>query len=107
MADPLAPFLQNLGRTTMAVSIAAVLIGAVLGLLARGAENWLLRIIRKLRQPETAHTPNRPTGDSDAPHCPSCNSLMVLRRAKRGASVGQGFWGCHEYPVCKGTRPET
>jgi restriction system protein len=39
------------------------------------------------------------------PACPVCQSAMVKRTAKRGANSGNGFWGCSQYPACKGTRP--
>ena len=38
----------------------------------------------------------------DAPRCPVCGSTMVLRTAKRGARAGKKFWGCSEYPYCRG-----
>lgn len=38
------------------------------------------------------------------PACPVCQSAMVKRTAKRGANSGNGFWGCSQYPACKGTR---
>lgn len=39
------------------------------------------------------------------PACPVCQSTMIKRTAKRGANVGNEFWGCSRYPACKGTRP--
>lgn len=42
--------------------------------------------------------------DSDVPKCPSCGSEMVGRTAKRGANAGSKFWGCSQYPRCRGTR---
>ncbi len=39
------------------------------------------------------------------PACPVCQSMMVKRTAKRGANSGNEFWGCSQYPGCKGTRP--
>jgi restriction system protein len=41
---------------------------------------------------------------SAAPTCPACAKAMVRRTAKRGANAGGEFWGCTEYPACKGTR---
>jgi len=38
------------------------------------------------------------------PVCPVCQSAMVKRTAKRGANSGNAFWGCSQYPACKGTR---
>lgn len=43
-----------------------------------------------------------PTGSE--PACPICQSAMVKRTAKRGANSGNAFWGCSQYPACKGTR---
>lgn len=38
------------------------------------------------------------------PKCPTCNSDMVLRTAKKGANLGGQFWGCSKFPSCKGIR---
>ncbi|MBU0676962.1 MAG: four helix bundle suffix domain-containing protein [Verrucomicrobia bacterium] len=37
-----------------------------------------------------------------APGCPDCGSTMVLRTARKGEKAGRRFWGCPEYPECKG-----
>jgi four helix bundle suffix protein len=34
--------------------------------------------------------------------CPLCGKEMVLRTAKSGKSAGSQFWGCSDYPDCKG-----
>jgi restriction system protein len=50
-------------------------------------------------------TQNDSEGGSEHPShpvCPVCGSSMVLRRAKRGAYAGKEFWGCSQYPKCKG-----
>ena len=31
--------------------------------------------------------------------CPECDEPMVSRKSKFGV-----FWGCKNYPICKGTR---
>jgi restriction system protein len=36
--------------------------------------------------------------------CPRCGSAMVSRIAKQGAKAGTAFWGCSQYPTCRGTR---
>ena len=36
--------------------------------------------------------------------CPTCSSSMVRRVAKRGDKAGNAFWGCSNYPSCRGTR---
>ncbi len=33
--------------------------------------------------------------------CPECGGKMVSRS---NASTGQKFWGCADYPKCRGTR---
>ncbi|MDM0106523.1 restriction endonuclease [Variovorax sp. J22R24] len=38
-----------------------------------------------------------------APSCPRCAQAMVRRTAKKGANAGQQFWGCSDYPRCRGT----
>ena len=42
--------------------------------------------------------------DHLTPMCPSCNTPMVFREAPRGAHAGQRFWGCVNFPRCRGTR---
>ena len=39
---------------------------------------------------------------SSEPSCPICSSKMVLRTARRGSNAGNQFWGCSQYPRCKG-----
>jgi restriction system protein len=36
------------------------------------------------------------------PNCPTCGSNMVRRTAKKGSNVGNVFWGCSNYPQCRG-----
>lgn len=36
------------------------------------------------------------------PKCPTCNSSMVLRTARQGTNQGNQFWGCTNYPRCRG-----
>ena len=48
--------------------------------------------------------PSNVTGSSNTPSCPVCSSPMIMRRAKRGSNAGNEFWGCSDYPQCKGTR---
>lgn len=42
---------------------------------------------------------------ADAPACPTCGGLMTIRTARRGQNTGQEFWGCTQFPQCRGTRP--
>lgn len=37
------------------------------------------------------------------PSCPDCGARMVLRRP-RSNQDWEPFWGCGQYPECRGTR---
>ncbi len=36
------------------------------------------------------------------PSCPKCGSVMAKRTAKSGANSGGMFWGCTNFPKCRG-----
>lgn len=36
------------------------------------------------------------------PPCPKCGAEMVQRTARSGANAGNVFWGCSNYPRCRG-----
>lgn len=38
----------------------------------------------------------------DQPECPDCGEPMTERTNR---STGESFWGCPDYPKCRGTRP--
>jgi four helix bundle suffix protein len=40
---------------------------------------------------------------ANAPACPICGCGMYLRKATSGKNAGKEFWGCSNYPECKGT----
>ncbi len=54
----------------------------------------------KIRQ--AAHRPV--SADRDAPRCPRCGQDMILRKRRND---GQSFWGCSDYPNCRGLRKTT
>lgn len=35
--------------------------------------------------------------------CPKCGSLMLLRESRKGVNIGEKFWGCTNFPKCRGT----
>jgi ssDNA-binding Zn-finger/Zn-ribbon topoisomerase 1 len=43
-------------------------------------------------------------GTMGAPQCPRCGAEMALELVRRGKEAGSRFWGCTEYPNCRGTR---
>ena len=53
----------------------------------------------KTIQEQPVETPPTTNG---VPLCPKCGSQMVLRSAKNGANAGEKFWGCPNYPQCRG-----
>lgn len=34
--------------------------------------------------------------------CPKCGGSMALREVKTGSNAGKSFWGCKQYPKCRG-----
>jgi len=64
----------------------------------------LLRLVRDV-QMSSRLTTSSDEADHLTPTCPSCSTPMVLREARRGISARQKFWGCINYPKCRGTRP--
>ncbi|MFC1747630.1 topoisomerase DNA-binding C4 zinc finger domain-containing protein [Pseudomonadota bacterium] len=44
------------------------------------------------------------SADSESPpKCPKCDKEMVKRSAKKGKNAGAEFWGCSDFPTCRGT----
>lgn len=39
-----------------------------------------------------------------SPQCPDCGKPMLKRWQKRGTNQGTEFWGCSDFPNCRGTR---
>jgi restriction system protein len=68
-----------------------------------GAE--LKRIINEIQPSATGPAQSAPLSSSANPSCPGCGSAMVIRTAKKGANAGNRFWGCSNYPQCKGIVP--
>ncbi len=62
-------------------------------------------LIRGVSVPAKAAAASPAATPAGLPACPVCQSAMVKRTAKRGANSGNAFWGCSQYPGCKGTRP--
>lgn len=61
-------------------------------------------------KPEPANPPietNRhlPRGTMAGPSCPKCHARMIRRVAIAGKLKGNEFWGCSQYPECRGVLP--
>lgn len=39
------------------------------------------------------------------PKCPQCGKPMLKRMQKKGQQQGREFWGCSDYPACRGILP--
>lgn len=39
---------------------------------------------------------------SNSESCPKCGTSMVLREIKKGVNIGKKFWGCSNFPKCRG-----
>ena len=47
-------------------------------------------------------SPSTTQEHEQVPDCPKCGQSMVRRTARRGANAGNEFWGCSEFPRCRG-----
>ncbi|WP_439860982.1 restriction endonuclease [Pseudomonas sp. MBLB4136] len=78
--------------------------------LVEGAElnRWIAATRSTQTKPPTlTPTPIKPLQPQQtlAPSCPVCKSAMLKRIAKRGSNAGNEFWGCSQYPKCRGVVP--
>ena len=66
----------------------------------------LLDLVKQLQGQTTVSSAPVPTAKdtATAPSCPTCGKSMVIRISRRGQNAGNEFWGCPQYPECKGTR---
>ena len=98
------------GKVESVLIVCAILIlviGIPLYWLRLKAERALIRVIRSARERRQAQKSAANTDSFETvPHCPVCNALMVKRLARRGVSAGSSFWGCSNYPKCRGTRAD-
>ena len=70
----------------------------------------LLKMIKQAQAARQAGSKEPVTTAATAPKaviqplCPSCSKPMVRRTAKKGGTAGSTFWGCVDFPACRGTR---
>ena len=57
----------------------------------------------QISSPPAAGDTSGRTAAEKVPACPRCGKAMVRRMARQGARSGQAFWGCTDYPGCRGT----
>lgn len=65
-------------------------------------------LLAMVRQAQTstpapqAMASTKPPPPVAAPNCPKCGAIMVKRTNRRN---GNAFWGCTQFPSCRGTKP--
>src|SRR2546428_161980 len=89
--------------------VLVLILGAIGVLIVSVLLEWLKRaLIRAVRSARGERQMGKSTANATesgtTPHCPACNALMVKRVARRGSGAGSTFWGCSNYPSCRGTR---
>ena len=57
---------------------------------------------RGRRKKDPSDQTDRTDPTDQIPACPQCGKAMVLRTARSGKNAGKQFWGCSDYPDCKG-----
>ena len=74
------------------------------GLNIRLVEGSLLQRMMQETPPIVQQDPQLSEKAQAHPECPLCGAAMVLRTARKGPKAGQQFWGCCQYPKCKGIK---
>lgn len=63
-------------------------------------ESGRLKPSMKINKEHVKNLKERHEGNS----CPKCGNEMILRTAQKGVNAGNTFWGCSQYPKCRGIR---
>jgi len=101
-------FIHALEAQAVPPLFVAILGAALLCLLFKRLEHAVIRVVRSARAGRQAGkvvTNANVRSAGIIRHCPICHSQMVRRKTHGGSQVGQEFWGCPNYPDCRGTRP--
>jgi hypothetical protein len=101
-------FIHALEMKAVPPLVLATIVAGLLGLLFKWFEHGLIRLVRSARvgrQTEKVITKTNVVSAGVVRHCPICHSQMVKRKARRESRAGQEFWGCPNYPECRGARP--
>ncbi|MGH8146940.1 MAG: topoisomerase DNA-binding C4 zinc finger domain-containing protein [Rhodanobacteraceae bacterium] len=62
----------------------------------------LVRNVQTAQTPYAVEAPQPSPTSASTPGCPKCGAGMLKRENR---STKQAFWGCTNYPKCRGTRP--
>ena len=58
--------------------------------------------VAKFALDDNAKVEEEATEYKTTPDCPVCGKEMLQREAKKGKNAGNKFWGCTQYPKCRG-----
>jgi len=64
-----------------------------------------LSIGRRFSKPSRSSSYSRPSWKDDPPDCPECGETMERKDARYGEHAGEEFWGCSDFPDCRGLIP--
>lgn len=64
-----------------------------------------LALLDLVNSVQTAHQKRIAADAAPAPACPVCERPMITRKAPKDSTIGRVFWGCTQYPSCRGARP--
>lgn len=59
-------------------------------------------VSENVQQPELAEEAAEPEMPELEPVCPICSQKMIKRTARKGKNAGNTFWGCSQFPACRG-----
>jgi hypothetical protein len=101
MASPLEPFSTQITVKILSFIIPGMIVSGLITLFKKEIGNWMVGKLRFLfhgKPPKKSKGAEEWLPDED-PSCPKCRRAMVKRRSKSGSK----FWGCSEFPSCRGT----
>ena len=65
-------------------------------------QQGLNKMLMGVEQASNQHVAEPIISSPEELECPKCRSAMVKRKVRQGARAGQEFWGCSQYPKCRG-----
>ena len=77
--------------------------GRNIGLIDGSELTAMIKSTQRQRQAAAARPEPRSAPAANANQdCPKCGGSMIKRIAKQGANAGKAFWGCSNFPQCRG-----
>lgn len=77
--------------------------GRNIGLIDGSELTAMIKSAQQQRPPAAARpAPQSAPAANANQDCPKCGGAMIKRIAKQGANAGKAFWGCSNFPQCRG-----